>query len=266
MTSVLVHHIPEDHAYGYRLGRHHEWDSRNLRYPAPATTSTFSPVYWPSVAPVLDQGDVGGCTGFALAGLLGKKIYHDTLPHLVVDNALGLSLYHDNTLNDSIPGTYPPTDTGSTSLAAGKTAKARGYVSGYSHIWAASSLATAIAKGPVEVGTVWYNSMFEPNSAGLLKVDASSGVAGGHEYVLDEVTADGRLGFLNSWGTSFGVQGRFYMQLADFLALLADEGDAVTFTPITAPAPTPVPVPSVDPNLLAAYKSLKAWATSAGVA
>lgn len=299
--TVKVKHIPEDHSSGYRLGRHYEFDSRSENYLVwPKTvsgTTVFTPVTWFTAdgVPVLDQGDVGACTGFALADALGKAVLKSTIPAaVVIDNALGLSFYHDNTVNDSIRGTYPPTDTGSSSVAVGKTAVKRGLASGYLHITTAAALATAIQSGPVIVGTNWYNSMFEPNSKGQVVVTKSSGLAGGHEYVLDSVTTDGYFGFTNSWGTSFGVKGRFYIKQTEFLTLLNDDGDAISLVPVNQPAPVPgpppapvpvpeptpvpvptptpvpvpvpVPVPTPDFDVVNAYKSLQKWAARNGIA
>jgi hypothetical protein len=55
----------------------------------------------------------------------------------------------------------------------------------------------------------------------------------------------------NSWGTSWGVNGRAYFTFDDFKELLAAEGDCTVFTPLNQPAPVPTPPspfpPSPDP-------------------
>lgn len=246
-----------------KLGRHVGHDSRSLNYLFPETVSDFTPVKWESEIDILDQGDLGACTGFATAGCLGHKPYRDTIASVLLDNAEGVTLYSAATRLDPYAGTYPPTDTGSDGLSAAKAAKKLGLISGYLHITTAKALASALQSGPVIVGTDWYESMFSTYANGYAVFDPASGVAGGHEYVLDEVTADGAFGFTNSWGTSYGVNGRFYLARADFLSLLANKGDATHFVPVTAPAPTPTPPPAppeVDANTLAAYRALQAWA------
>lgn len=244
-----------------QLGRHVGHDTRSLDYLVPETTDTFTPVKWALNAPVLDQGQVGACTGFATATCLNHAPY--SAGGRIETNADGITLYSAATRLDAYPGTYPPSDTGSDGLSAAKAAVKLGLISGYLHITTANALASALVLGPVIVGTDWYESMFSPDASGNLTVDKASGVAGGHEYCLDEITGDGRFGFTNSWGSSFGVDGRMYMQVTDFLGLLAAKGDATHFVPLGAPAPTPTPPAPpapVDAHVLAAYRSLQAWA------
>lgn len=235
------------------LGRHVEHDDRSKRFlvPAMAGAVVFAPVKYVGVAPILDQGDLGACTGYSCTGLIS---YIDstlsTLPKTPEAwNDFALALYSLATQLDEFKGQYPPTDTGSSGLGVAKAAQQKGFASGYLHITSPAALATALKTGPVIVGTSWYNGMFDPDVNGLLTVNTKSGLAGGHEYVLDEVTADGRFGFRNSWGESFGVEGRFYMKQADFLKLLADDGDATQLVPVSQPAPQPVdPTPTPDPT------------------
>lgn len=243
-----------------KLGRHVGHDSRSLDYLVPETTTTFTPVKWDLAAPVLDQGDLGACTGFATATCLNHTPY---MVGRVETDADGITIYSAATRLDAYPGNYPPSDTGSDGLSAAKAAVKLGLISGYLHITTPAALASALVLGPVIVGTDWYESMFTADANGLVDVNIASGLAGGHEYTLDEITDDGRFGFTNSWGDSFGVGGRFYMTQVQFLGLLAAKGDATHFVPLSAPAPTPTPPPApaeVDANTLAAYRSLQAWA------
>lgn len=277
MTRIdvkLIHPSPTNpHGFG-AFGRHVEHDARSLRYTvATADNEVFEDVRWQSSAPILDQGDLGGCTGYACAALL-SYLYPD-YPHLPAStdaegwDTLAKSLYSQATNLDSIPGHWPTDDTGSTGLAVAKAAKADGFASGYLHITDAAQLAKALQQGPLIVGTNWYNSMFYPDSSGDIVVSEWSGLAGGHEYVLDEV-AGSHLGFRNSWGESFGVEGRFYMNIDDFLWLLHQEGDATQLVPVDQPAPEPTPEPTptntVNSDVLAAYTALKKWAQENEVA
>lgn len=242
-----------------QLGRHVGHDSRSLQYLLPETTDTFAPIKWDMPAMrVLDQGQLGACVGFATATCLNHLPYDDSKT-----NADAISIYSAATRLDAYPGSYPPSDTGSDGLSGAKAAKKLGLISGYLHITTPEALASALALGPVIVGTDWYESMFTADASGNITVDKSSGLAGGHEYTLDEITGDGRFGFTNSWGASFGFGGRMFMQVPEFLGLLAAKGDATHFVPLGAPAPTPTPPPAppaVDANVYAAYRSLQAWA------
>lgn len=232
------------------LGRHVEHDERSKRYLVqPRGAATFTAVKYTGTAPILDQGNLGACTGYSSTALLsyiepGNPELPDTPEGW---DALAKSVYSLGTQLDNVPGSYPPDDTGSTGIGVAKALQQKDFVSGYKHITSAAGLATALATGPVIVGTNWYESMFEPDSKGRVTVSKFSGLAGGHEYVLDEVTSDGYFGFRNSWGESFGVEGRFYIKQADFLKLLADDGDATQLIPVTVPAPTPSPSPEPGP-------------------
>lgn len=246
------------------LGRHVEHDSRSRQY-AFKESSTPRPVVWPSAIPVLDQGNLGACTGFATVACMGHTVFKATVPQEDFTEDDAVDVYHLATTLDSIPGTYPPYDTGSTGLAAAKAAKKLGWISGYKHIFSLNSLLSALQVGPVIVGTNWYESMFHPESSGVVTVDERSGLAGGHEYCCDEITHDGYLGFTNSWGPNWGEEGRFFIDIMHFEWLLSQDGDATIFTPITQPAPQPEPVPTpepeVDADVLAAYTSLRSWAS-----
>jgi hypothetical protein len=245
-----------------QLGRHVAHDSRSLQYLVPETTDTFVPVKWDMGANPLDQGQLGACVGFATATCLNHGPYAHP-GDLAKTNADAISIYSAATRLDAFPGSYPPTDTGSDGTSGAKAAKKLGLISGYLHITTPEALASALTLGPVIVGTDWYESMFTTDQHGNVQFDKSSGIAGGHEYCLDEITSDGRFGFTNSWGTSYGESGRMFMQVTDFLSLLSAKGDATHFVPLGAPAPTPTPPPAppaVDVNVYAAYQSLKAWA------
>jgi hypothetical protein len=99
--------------------------------------------------------------------------------------------------------------------------------------------------------------MFSPAADG--RVTPTGSIAGGHEFVADEVDAENeRVWFSNSWGTGWGVEGRFFMTFADFGRLLAEQGDVTIFVPLTQPAPTPAPV--VDPADRELARTVRSWA------
>jgi len=243
-----IERIPEI-VGGYRLGRHIEHDPRSIAYRVTRTAEAWPTVRHHLAAPVLDQGGLGACTGFAAAACM--SFYTDLADDLPISDGIwhdfARSLYSDATRLDPFPGEWPVDDTGSTGLAVAKAAQRGGYLSGYQHILEPAALAAALQEGPVIVGTYWYDSMFETDLNGLITVDFTSPIVGGHEYVLDEVKP-GFFGFRNSWGPEFGDNGRFYLAQSDFLRLLARSGDATKLIPVTEPAPVPVPVPTPEPE------------------
>lgn len=244
----------------HALGRKVEHDPRSLAYKVRATGEVRS-ARWERVAPILDQGNVGACTGFAAAGVLGTKPSHWE----PITDQFALQLYMAATKLDSFPGEYPPDDTGSSGLAVAKACQAIGAISGYKHITSLTAAHTAIQAGPFIVGSNWYESMFTP--AGDFEdqpkgfIDTPQGqVAGGHEYeCLGYDAAAGLWRFANSWGDGWGDKGYFSYTDATFAKLLAEDGDATVFVPITEPAPTP-DQKSVDVQLLDAWAAKRHYA------
>lgn len=79
--------------------------------------------------------------------------------------------------------------------------------------------------GPMVVGTRWYANMSKPNASGLIK--PSGGAQGGHCYLLNGIDEElGLIRIKNSWGRSWGVDGRAYITIDDFEDLLNDGGEA----------------------------------------
>lgn len=210
----------------YSLGRVQEHDPRSLNFPAP-TTGDVHTQYWGRYGQVLDQGQVGSCTGNAAAQALNHKPFH-VIGTPCLTEADALDLYHNATVLDGYPGTYPPDDTGSSGLAVAKAAQRAGRITSYLHAFGLDHVLSAAMSGPLICGTDWYDGMFTPDSTGT--VHPTGSVAGGHEYVLDGVDLGRqRLRFLNSWSVNWGIRGRFYVSFSDFSALLAGGGDAVLF-------------------------------------
>ena len=65
-VTVYVQHIPEDVIPGRRLGRHIHVDSRSAAYPFTSGKRTIIPRLWARNIPILDQGNLGSCTGNAI--------------------------------------------------------------------------------------------------------------------------------------------------------------------------------------------------------
>jgi len=250
--------VPEQPSNPYRLGRHVHHDPRSLQYTVQPTGVAQTKV-WDRKIPVLDQGDLGSCTGNATVGVLGTEPFYTALTPVqrkALDEAEAVRIYSLATQLDPFDGDYPPTDTGSDGLDAAKAAVKLGYLSGYQHITSIAAAQTAILSGPFVVGTNWYEGMFNPTSAGEVKI--SGAVAGGHEYECFGYNADtDRWMFWNSWGTSWGQSGAFWMSGKTFARLLSEDGDATTFVPVTQPAPQPTPTPGPDAFPAAQYEAFR---------
>ena len=210
-----------------RLGRHVLHDPRSRSYDLATVAGTrlpTQPIQWARWGPIFDQGDLGCCTATAALGLLMTEPFSDGTVYTMDDVR---AFYHGETVIDGIRGVYPPTDTGSTGLAAMKLLRTQGKIKAYAHAFSPAVAVAALVHGPIAVGSVWLNSMFEPRD-GRLVVDPASGVAGGHEYVVDGWDpGTERLHMTNSWGESWGEDGGATIELAQFRWLLAQRGDAV---------------------------------------
>lgn len=255
------------------LGRHVEHDPRSLDFAHGVLPKTaIKTVDWVRRAPIFDQGSLGSCTGNAAAGLLGTDsaartgLTSATIGYSVVpvDEDLAVRVYALATHLDSIKGTYPPDDTGSSGIGAAKALKKLGLAASYTHAFSLDALKSALQSGPVMVGTVWLESMFDPDSEGYVTVDRKSTVAGGHEYVISAWdAAKKRFRIDNSWGASWGLNGSAWIHEADMQWLLSQQGDVTVPAWGTAPVPTPPasPTPSaIDPRLVQVVGLVNAWA------
>lgn len=269
--TIYYRHIEEvsSEADGGRLGRHIKHDPRSLAYRFDGSGLTINSVKHTRYIPVLDQGDLGSCTGNAATGNLGTGDFYVTVKDKVtLDESEAVTLYSAATALDGYQGTYPPDDTGSDGLSVAKAAQKDGLISGYQHITSLNDALAALQLGPIITGVNWYSTFDSPNNSGVVSIGKRAYVRGGHEFVIDEVVADKKLvGATNSWGDSWGIKGRFYFSFADFERLLSEQGDATVFVKLDGPTPVPTPpVPTVDPDTLAAYQSLKKWALQNNVA
>jgi hypothetical protein len=245
----------------HSLGRHVEHDPRSLNYAHGVLPKTaIKSVDWTRRVPHFDQGSLGSCTGNAATGLLGTDfngrpgltsvtVNGDVLP---VDEDLAVKVYELATQLDNIEGTYPPDDTGSSGLGAAKALKKLGLASSYKHAFSLDALKSALQNGPVMVGTVWLQSMFDVDADGYVVVDRKSAVAGGHEYVISAYDADRQAFRLdNSWGESWAVKGSAWLTQANLGWLLSQDGDVTVPVWASAPVPTPPPspAPATDPRV-----------------
>mgnify|MGYP006266471725 CR=1 FL=1 len=241
-----------------RLKRHVYHDSRSKLYKFDTTGLKVSSVNHVRNIPILDQGNVGSCTGNAGIGALATDPMYASLPktspYSLNENG-ALKLYSDAEVIDG-NGTYPPNDYGSCGLSIAKALKNAGVISGYQHTFTLDDALKALTVTPIIVGINWYDSMFNTLKDGRVVVAGS--IAGGHEIVARQIDAPNkRVWFDNSWGSSWGIQGRFYLTFDDLGTLLSQQGDVVAFTPLSKPAPQPAPTGNTDDMTLAA--AMKNW-------
>jgi hypothetical protein len=159
--------------------------------PTSAAKRLPTDVSWPT-GPVMNQGGVNGCAGFAVAGLVGGT------------REDAIRIYTLATRIDTFAGEYPAQDTGSSGPASMEAAKRLGYIKSYRWTKSSAKVLSELKRGPLVVGLQW----------------PTKGEAG-HAMVLVARHGD-VLTLKNSWGAEFGDHGFLDMPVATFKAEFLD--------------------------------------------
>jgi hypothetical protein len=221
-NGIFRERLDEEVVKGMRLGRHVEHDARSREFAA-ARAPTIQSVTHNATGLPLDQGNIGSCTANALCGAL------DSAPNFAggtpLDEQEAVKVYELETQLEGDP--YPPNDPGGSGLMVCKAGKQMGLISAYHHAFGIQHALEALVLKPVITGINWYTSFDQPDPrTGLVELTPGATVRGGHEIVADEIDADNKLvWFWNSWGTSWGVAGRFCMSFDTWDQLLQQRGD-----------------------------------------
>lgn len=195
------------------------------------TASTRTYRYWWEGGAWLDQGQTGTCVGNAFA----HRRADSPIPITGITEDWARTLYVDASGDTTL-------QEGTSGLAACRVLATRGTITSYHWVTTAEELRTAVLDlGTVCVGTNWYESMFDPverygNS--YMRVSPASGLAGGHEYLINGINLAPSEGppfarMKNSWGKGWGHGGtaRFELSALEDLLFSAD-GDAVLITEV----------------------------------
>lgn len=205
----------------HRLGRHRHHDQRSFGFRAPSVPkSAIHDIAYRHYGPILNQLDLGSCTGHALVDCLMTRPNYRGTAKLTHDDAL--RAYSRATELDPFDGAYPPIDTGSDGIDVCKAGVEFGWITAYDHAFGIDHLLGSLMLGPVMVGTDWREAMFSPDTRGRLTV--AGDVVGGHEYVITAKVGSW-LRLLNSWGPGWGVSGYAWIKVSDLAALLDAGGD-----------------------------------------
>lgn len=222
--KTLTRVIREKEGVG-RLGRHVEHDPRSRAYSA--GTAGIRTVMHKRHGKAFDQGDLGSCTGNAVAGMLMTEPFWERGRTLTESDAV--ALYKVATHLDHIRGVYPPNDTGSSGLGVMKAAQRANYISGYAHTFSLEHLLGSLVLAPGILGINWYDSFDTPRADGECRLNPGANVRGGHEVeVFGLDTKKKRVWCYNSWGSTWGGRGNgtFYFSWNTVARLLAERGDA----------------------------------------
>ncbi len=197
-----------------------EWNFiKGLRAAAPAPSPAPTPPgvtrkEWELLIQ-LDQGQTGHCVGFGSAAWGNSAPIEDSF-----QNANGHKIYYLAKVIDGEPGQ----ENGSSVHSGVKALKQLGRVQSYYFGTTIDVLKQwVLEQNPVICGTDWFNDMFNPDADGV--VVPTGGVAGGHCYLmLGYYESTDLFEFDNSWGTSWGKKGRFYMHASDVQTLMNRAG------------------------------------------
>lgn len=216
--------IPEIVIPDKRLGRHIEHDERSRAFAVvPEPSVKIHTVRHPLYGSPLNQGSLGSCTGNAVVQALNTRPLHVTGVKLLREDD-AIAVYSLATSIDEFTGEFPPTDTGSSGLAAAKAAQQKGLITEYRHAFDVIDAMQALMGRSVITGVPWYEGFDHPNPSGVVKVEGQ--VRGGHEFaVIGYEMNDRMVVAVNSWGIGWGVRGRFRFDLKDWERLLGEQGD-----------------------------------------
>lgn len=205
------------------LGRLVEHDPASRNFEAPRKAGPLQKVAWTRSGSAFDQGQLGSCTGNAMAGVLNTAPFHVKYTRLKTE-ADAVTLYKRATVIDGFPGAYPPDDTGSSGLAVCKAAQEFGWLKGYTWAFGIQHALEALQLGPVITGFDWYEGFDRPNSSGQVRIAGQ--IRGGHEVEAYSYHPDTDLvWFWNSWSRAWGWRGRFNMTSKTWGDLLDAQGD-----------------------------------------
>jgi hypothetical protein len=204
-----------------KYGRIVRLDDRDAKYPIRELLGHVARLrsYTWACKVVLDQGNVGACTGFSVAAEGAAR------PVVIagVTNRTGMELYKRARQLDDIPGEDYE---GSTVRGAMKAAVERGWYSEYRWAESVQDVAAAIGyHGPVVLGINWYAGMEEPDGKGVIR--PTGHLRGGHAILCNGFSNKTALFRLhNSWGDEWGIGGACYISWDDLEMLLRRDGEA----------------------------------------
>ena len=231
------------------LGRIVALDHRDENYPMrtmlPKTIEVLpTSKTWDFRGAVLDQGGTGTCTAHAAAHFIrSAPMRHkmDLDPFAIYREGVLLDEWSANDGEATAPNNG--LQFGSSGRGMVKALEARGIIKEYRWGWSVDAVTGwVLTRGPVLLGTNWYEDFFNPTAEGFIKFHSPSGggLAGGHETLIRACNRKKAIALVvNSWGTRWnsaavppkGLRcppGHFLIDFETLHRLLREEGDGVS--------------------------------------
>ncbi len=198
------------------LDRVPQFDARSRQYPIRALLSTTTPrSYTWRCNTWLDQGAEGACVGHAWA--------HERAARPVERTASSADAFEIYYMAQDLDG--QDWTVGTSILAGAKATVEKGWL--YEYRWGfglQDALAAISRHGPVVLGIDWHTGMFDTDDQGFIRPTGT--VAGGHAILATAVSVTRRTVTLhNSWGESWGANGKALISWDDLGLLLAADGE-----------------------------------------
>lgn len=193
--------------------------------PTPPPPTPDMNIIWNDPDPVLDQGNFGTCVGNGWAQWGNTDPVED---HYTEKDAR--AIYYEATVIDGAPDDPDAAgggQQGSTVRSGAKAMKNRAKLSAYAFSADLATIRVYVrTRGPVVLGTDWYDGMFEPDAKGF--VSPTGAVAGGHCYIVKgDLPLEEAFLCKNSWGDTWGLPGgEFKMLWTTWQDLMKDNGEA----------------------------------------
>lgn len=217
--------IPTRPGMGRGLVNH---DERSKAYRAVDLTDQTKPrTHTWRRAGAYDQGQTPECVAYTGKGILNSQKLSAAVAYTVRSKYDTEAFYHGAQTHDEMPGENYD---GTSALGLCRYLKSVGLIHAYHWNFSLDDTLLSLSwVGPVGIGIMWTEQMFTPDSEGYVRPLGAE--AGGHEIEVTaiDVTRQ-RVTLTNSWGTSWGRNGRAYLSWDDLGTLLSNNGDSVVIT------------------------------------
>lgn len=173
-----------------------------------------------------DQGNTSSCVSYAtLHAYHGSPNTHRGVVKPATDPMI---LYREGQLRDPWP--EPPEYEGTSTDAVASAMRDRGMITSFHWAESIDDVVLALAEtSGVIAGTWWYAGMDEVDERGF--VHPTGRQRGGHAFWLDGINLDREeIRLSNSWGSSWGINGRGRISIPDFESLFYDYGEVCILT------------------------------------